>query len=370
MPAKKKSVPKVVEESMIIEKLPGYFLLLCMAAVFFWLFRLLEPFVMVIFMAAVLAIAFYPIFKWLSKLLRGFNRIASFFTCLIVVAVIVAPLVFFVVLLSQEAISTYDVIVEKVNSGVFDKYLQWQEGGFFYELKAQIDPVFDIETLDVKDSIINFAQTTSSVLVTQATSLARGLSEIMLGLVVMMFCLFYFFKDGEKLVERVGILSPLPSIYEIELFKKIKSMVEAVVFGVFLTAIVQGLVGGIGFAIVGVSNPVFWGTAIAIFSLVPVVGTAVIIVPAVIILSILGDYGSALFIFLWGLFAVGAVDNILRPFLIGGKAHTYSLMTFLVVLGGVMTMGLKGVVIGPLVLIILVSLLHIYEAEYKRVLKK
>ncbi|PIR54944.1 hypothetical protein COU74_04370 [Candidatus Peregrinibacteria bacterium CG10_big_fil_rev_8_21_14_0_10_36_19] len=370
MPPKKKALNKEIEASMIIEKLPGYFLLLCMAAVFFWLFRILEPFVMVIFIAAVLAVAFYPIYKGFSKLMKGYNRLASFFTCLVVVAVIVVPLIIFTIMLTQEALSTYDVIVEKVNSGVFDKYLQWQEGAFFYELKRQIDPIVDIGSLDIKDSIINFAQTTSTVLVSQATSLAKGLSEIMLSLVVMFFCLFYFFKDGESLVSRVGVLSPLPSIYESELFGKIKSMVEAVVFGVFLTAVVQGLVGGIGFAIVGVSSPVFWGTTTAIFSLVPVVGTAAVFIPASIILAILGSYGAALFIFLWGVFAVGSVDNLLRPMFIGGKAHTYSLMTFLVVLGGVVTLGLKGVVIGPLVLIILVSLLHIYEAEYKRVLKK
>ena len=98
--------------------------------------------------------------------------------------------------------------------------------------------------------------------------------------------------------------------------------------------------------------------------------TAVIWVPAALILLGLGNWGAALFIFIWGFVAIGSIDNIARPFLIGGKAHTYPLMTFLVVLGGVITMGLKGVIIGPLVLIVLMSFLHIYESEYARLLKK
>lgn len=370
MPPKKKKLSKEAEKSMIIDKLPGYFLLGCMAVAFFWLFRILEPFVMVIFMAAVLAIAFHPLYTWLVKLLRGFEKTAAVVSCFLVTLLIVAPLVFFVILLSQEAISTYDVIAEKVESGVFDKYLQWGEGGYIFDLKERIEPIIDIKTVDIKDSILNVAQTTSTVLVSQATNLAKGLSDIMLGLVVMLFCLFYFFKDGAVLVKKAGDLSPLPWSYETQLFAKIKSMVEAVIFGIFLTAFAQGVVGGIGFAIVGVSNPVFWGAAIAIFSLVPVVGTAMIWVPTVVILAILGNFGGALFLFLWGVFAIGAVDNLLRPILIGGKARTYSLMTFLVVFGGVISMGLKGVVLGPLVLIILMSLLHIYEAEYKPLLKK
>jgi predicted PurR-regulated permease PerM len=355
---------------LIIEKLPGYFLLLCLVGIGMILLYLLKPFLTVIFIGAVLVIAFYPVYRRLNKWFRGFSRIASLVSCLLVILVILVPLSVFVLLLASEAFDTYQVIQNQINSGVFDKYLHWDDGGFFYELKEKIEPVIDLENIDIKKNIIDMAQGLSTFLVSQATNLVKGISMIFVSLIVMLFTMYYFFKDGDKLVKKVGRLSPLPYVYEEELFRKIKTMVRAVIFGVFLTAVIQGLVGGIGFGIAGVSNPVFWGTAIAFFSLVPVVGTAVIWIPASIILAILGDYGSALFIFLWGIFAIGTVDNFLRPYLIGGKAHTYPLMTFLVVLGGVMVMGLKGVIIGPLILVIMMSFLHIYEAEYRKVLKK
>ncbi|MFH1218517.1 MAG: AI-2E family transporter [Candidatus Peregrinibacteria bacterium] len=357
-------------EVLIVEKLPGYFLILCLVAAFYFLVKILNPFLTVIFVGAVLVIAFYPVYRKLLKWFRGWSRLSSFVSCLLVVLVILVPLSLFVLLLATEAFDTYEIIQQKVNSGVFDKYLQWGDGGFFYDLKQQIEPVVNLDSIDLKKNIIGIAQSLSSFLVSQTTNLVRGLSNILLSIVVMLFVMYYFFKDGDKLVEKVGRLSPLPSVYETELFKKIADMVKAIVFGVFLTAVIQGVIGGVGFAIAGISNPVFWGAAMAFFSLLPVVGTALIWIPAALVLLIMGQWGVALFLALWGALVVGTVDNFVRPYLIGGKAHTYPLMTFLVVLGGVMTMGLKGVVIGPIILMVLMSFLHIYEAEYSKVLKK
>ncbi len=354
---------------MIIEKLPGYFLIVCLLMVFAALLYILWPFITVIFVAAVLTVSFYPVYKKLVQWLRGWTRTSSFLTCILVILIIVGPLSAFVLLLTSEAVNTYELVQEKINSGAFDQYFQWEDGGFFYDLKNELEPLVDVEQIDIRENIISFAQNLSTFLVSQTANIIKSISSIAVSLIVMLFCMYYFFKDGDKLVDKVGALSPLPTQYETELFKKIQSMVKAVVFGVFVTAIAQGLVGGIGFAILSVPNPVFWGTAVAFFSLVPVVGTAMIWVPAAIIFAALGQYGSAIFMLLWGLLAIGSVDNILRPYLIGGKAHTYPLMTFLVVLGGVIVLGLKGVVIGPLILIILMSFVHIYEAEYRRVLK-
>ena len=355
---------------LILEKLPGYFLLTCLIIMFVFFLYILQPFITVIFVGAVLVIAFHPFYKKLNDAFNGWSRIASLVACLLVILIILVPISLFILLLTGEAFDTYELIQAKIESGFFDRFLQWGDGGYLYDLKQKLEPVLDFDSFDIKQSIIDMAQGLSSFLVSQTAALVKGISNVAIGIIVMLFSMYYFFKDGDKLVDKIGKLSPLPKVYEKELFKKIASMVKAVIFGVFLTAIVQGLVGGVGFAIAGIKNPVFWGTAIAFFSLLPVFGTAIIWVPTVLILALMGDYGSALFLGLWGVFAIGTVDNFLRPFFIGGKAHTYPLMTFLVVLGGVMTMGLKGVLIGPLILIIFMSFLHIYESEYSKVLKK
>lgn len=360
--------------ALILDKLPGYFLISCLLLTLSFLLYILWPFLTPIFVAAVLTIAFHSYYKSVLKLFRGRSWLASLVSCLIVALVIVVPVTLFVLLVSSEALDAYATIRIKVESGFFDHYLQWENGGFFYDwfsvFKEKISPVFDVEKLNLKQDIINIAQALSSYLGDFAIVFAEKFSSFLFGVFIMFFSLYYFFKDGNSLVDKLGAVIPFPLVYENELFSKLGSMVKAVVFGVFFTALLQGLVGGIGFAIVGISSPVFWGAAMAFLSLIPVVGTAIIWVPAVIFLLIFGSYGSALFLFLWGVFLVGSVDNIARTYLIGGKAQTYPLITFFVILGGVLMMGLKGVIIGPLVLMGFMSLLHIYQSEYAKVLKK
>ena len=354
---------------MVLDKLPAYFLILCLTLFFVFLFQILAPFITVIFVAAVLSIAFYPLYNRIRSLLRGWERSASFITCLIVILITVVPLTIFTILMAGEAVETYEVIQQKVDSGVFDKYLQWQNGGIFYDLNERVKSVVDLEKIDIKKTVVDMAQSLSTFLVSQTATFVKSISNLLLNFFIMLFSMYYFFKDGKRLTEKIKSMSPLPSLYEPQLFDKITAMSKAIMLGVFLTASLQGLAGGIGFAIAGISNPVFWGTAMAFFSLVPLFGTAVIWVPAAAVLAILGSYWAALFVLIWGVVVIGTVDNVARPYLIGGKAHTYPLLTFFVILGGIWTMGIKGVIIGPLVLMILMSFLHIYEAEYSKVLK-
>ena len=357
------------QRSIIIEKLPGYFLLFCLifSAVLF--FQTLEPFLTVIFIAVVLSVAFYPLYKWVLKLFRGWEGSASIVTCLVVILLTVVPLTIFVVLMAGEAVSTYHLVQVKINSGLFDKYLQWQHGGLFFDLNEKIKTVVDLQKIDLKKTVLDMAQSLSTYLVAQVATLISSISNFFVNVFILLFSMYYFFKDGKRIVEKIKAASPLPSLYEADLFERIAVMSKAILLGVFLTAILQGAVGGIGFMIAGISNPIFWGTAMAFFSLVPLFGTAIIWVPAGIILVIMGQYGAAIFIFLWGAFVIGLVDNFARPYLIGGKANTYPLLTFFVIMGGIWTMGLQGVIIGPLILMFLMSFFQIYEAEYGKVLK-
>jgi predicted PurR-regulated permease PerM len=366
----KSSVKLSPHQAMVLEKLPGYFLIVCLLASTYLLLTILAPFVTVIFSAAVLSTAFYPVYKKIRNVMKGWERLAALATCLLVVLITVVPITVLTVMLTGEGVETYEMVESQIESGAWDKYLSFEEGSFIDDAKIKLEGIVDIDELDIKGDILKVAQDLSSFLVAQTASVVTSVSSLLLNFFLMIFAMFYFFKDGEKIVLRIGEISPLPTVHENALFNQLGSMVKAIMLGVFLTAIAQGLVGGIGFAIAGISSPVFWGAAMAFFSLVPMIGTAVIWVPAAIILAVMGNYGFAIFIALWGIFAIGSIDNILRPILIGGKAHTYPLLTFFVILGGVFTMGFKGIIIGPLVLMALMSFLHIYETEYNKVLKK
>jgi predicted PurR-regulated permease PerM len=273
-------------------------------------------------------------------------------------------------MLAKEAIDMYQTISVKIASGSLDFLFKWESGGWLFDIKQKLLPFVNIDALEIKKMILNTAQGVSTFLVEQSATFVKNLGSLAISFVVMLFSMYYLFKDGDELVNKLTILSPLPSKYESQIVDRIKETVKAIAVGVFFTAIIQGIVAGIGYTVAGVSNPVFWGAATAFFSLIPLVGTAAIWVPAAIIIFILGNYAGGIFLFLWGVFLVGTVDNLVRPFLIGGRSHTYPLMTFFVVLGGIAAFGLKGLIFGPLILVLLLTLLHVYELEYKNVLDK
>lgn len=356
------------ERSMIVTRLPGYFLIFSIIGTLYLLYIVIEPFFTTLMIAGVLTILFYGVYKRILKLFRGSARTASVATCMIVLFIIVVPLALFIFLLAKEGIDMYGTISAKVSSGAFDFLFKWKEGGWFYDLKIKLAPVIDFDKLDIKSLVVDTARNVSTFLVAQSAEIAKNIGSILLSSIIMLFSMFYLFKDGNKFIEKLTILSPLPKKYEVEIIRRVRETVKAIAFGVFLTAIIQGMVAGIGYTIVGVPSPIFWATATAFFSLIPLVGTATIWVPIALITILTGNYVGGVFLGLWGVFVVGTIDNLVAPMLIGSRAKTYPLLTFFVVIGGIWVFGLQGLVFGPMVLILLLTLLHIYELEYKKVL--
>ena len=366
-----KSSPEMEKErSMIVNRLPGYFLIASILGIMYLFYTLIEPFFTTLLVAAVLTVLFYGIYRRLLKYLHGFSRLSSALMCFFIVCIIVVPLAGFVILLAREGIDMYETISEKIASGSLDFLFKWEQGGWFYDVKEQIKPVIDLDAVNLKEMVVGAAQNVSSFLVSQSALILKNLGAILIQFMIMLLSMFYLFKDGDMIIEKLTILSPMPKKYEDRIIARMDETIKAIAFGVFLTAIIQGTIAGIGYAIAGVSNPVFWGAATGLFSLIPMVGTAAIWFPAALITGLSGNIPGGVFLGLWGLFLVGTVDNLVRPYLIGGKSHMYPLLTFFVVLGGILTFGLKGLIFGPLILVLLMTLLHVYELEYKNVLEK
>lgn len=358
------------EGSMMVGRLPGYFLIASIIGVFYLFYLVVAPFFPTLLLASVLTILFYGMYKKIHAKFGKFKKLASFVSCLIVFLIIVIPVTLFIILLAQEAAGAYQTISTKFASGAFDKFFVWDESNWFFTMQQRFIPFFDVEELNIKGKILNAAESISVDLAAQAAILVKNIGSVLFHAVIMIFSMFYLFLDGEKFIQKFTILSPLPRKYEKQIFGRIDDTVKAIASGVFLVAIIQGLLAGIGYTIAGISNPVFWGAATAFFSLIPLVGTAAIWVPAAIILFIFGDYASAIFLGIWGVLLVATIDNFIAPYLIGGRAKTYPLLTFFVVIGGLWTFGAQGLIFGPIILVLLLTLLHVYELEYKTVLDK
>jgi predicted PurR-regulated permease PerM len=357
---------------IMIRNFPGYFLIACLIIFFVLLFRLFSPFLTALILAAILATAFHPLYVRILKAFRNHSRLASLTTCFLIMVVIIVPLIIFILFLGKQAYDTYNFIHQRIQEGVLDPYIKWQKGGMIYDslgvLRDQLGSAFDFDSLNIKQGIMDAAGTVTSWIAAQSTAIIKGFGGLLLSFFILIFSLYYFFKDADVIVKKLMVISPLPLEYEKKLFSKFKEISLATLYGIFLTSVVQGIIGGIGFAIVGIPNSLFWGTAIAVFSLIPVVGTSIVWLPASVILMSTGNLAGGIFLFCWGLLIVSTVDNFLRAFLIGTRTKTNQLLTFLSVFGGIGMFGLVGVIFGPLILTLFFTFLHIYEMEYDRLL--
>jgi predicted PurR-regulated permease PerM len=196
-----------------------------------------------------------------------------------------------------------------------------------------------------------------------------GLAGMLLGFALMLLSMFFFYVEGEAIVTELSVLSPLPKKYDREFAHRFKDVIEATFRGQLFTALAQGAATGVGLAIAGVPGAAFWGAVAAILSLIPMVGAAAIWVPAAIYLAAsasMGDRGwfGAIFLVLWGVFVVSLVDNLVRPWAMKGKSQLPAIPLLFAVLGGMQAFGFVGLVIGPLVFSLLMSIVDIYRTSF------
>lgn len=371
--------PRFSEKNLVLHDYARYFFLLAIVGVLSLFFWVISPFFNVLVYASLITVVFFPMNRWFRKKVKAHKGIAAFLNTLLVVLVVLTPLALFTIALAQQAIDAYNLLETKlvqldveqfILSGkledlplVGDAWNGWVE-------RYGVERFFGNAQFDLVTIIQDLSERISAFLVSQSATILRSVGDTIVSLFILLLTTFFFFRDGEALLEFFKTLSPLPTKYEDEIQRKLKDTTYAIVLGNFGTAVLQGFVGAIGFAIAGVGNVLFWGALMAFASLIPYVGAAFIWFPAAAAFFLQGQWGWGIFMLIWGAGGVSMVDNFARPYLIGTRTKIYALTTFLVVLGGIFMFGLKGIVFGPLILGLTVTIIHIYQLEYKAVLKR
>jgi predicted PurR-regulated permease PerM len=211
---------------------------------------------------------------------------------------------------------------------------------------------------EVQSWAVEGARNLLQVLSMKGGALLLGAASTVLSFTVMLFVLFFCVRDGAGMARAVMEFVPLAEGYKARLGERLSAVTRAVVFGTALTAVAQGLLLGIGFSIAGLPAPVVFGVTGAVLSVVPIGGTAIVWVPAVVWLFLQGEIGYCIFLAAWGLLLVSAVDNFLKPLLISGQARVPTLAVFIGVLGGLAAFGLIGMFLGPIVIAVSLTLLE------------
>lgn len=317
-------------------------------------FRVVAVFIDYVFVALFLAYLTYPAYPWLAKHLRN-RQVAALVLLLLITVAVVVPLGFVVAELAKEM----QGISQTVGEGGFQNVtLQLREDVNELLGRGEVDPENDFVFDHIESSIESFVGRVVG-------SLFAALAEGIIGVFVLLYVMYYSYVDGPKLLRFTHDILPMQEAHRDLLFHEVALVVKAVMYGQVLTAFIQALIGGVGFWVFKIPNVVFWSMMMFLLALLPVVGPPLVWVPAVLyLLLVQGDTFAAIGLAVYSAILVSTVDNIVRPKLIGSRARVHPVVVLLGVLGGIAVFGFSGLILGPLVLSIFVTILNVYRKEF------
>jgi predicted PurR-regulated permease PerM len=309
---------------------------------------------------AILAYLTYPIYKFISKKI-GSKQLAAGIIVFILVILTTIPPYFIAQSLTKEGYSLFITAKQKLATGE----LQIQDCAAnpqpFCEVMNKFitlikNPQFKYY---VEDAISKIA----SYVVNKTTDLIANIPGLIIDFVVMFFMIYYFLIDGTTFIDKIRRSIPLKSHHIDHIINQFDNFTYATIYGNFITAIVQGTIGGLIFWILGISTPLLAGLAMAFFAFLPFIGTPIVWIPAVISLFIMGETGKAVILLLLGIFVISTIDNIIKPEIIGKRTNLHPAAVLIGIIGGMFTMGIIGILVGPLVISLLVSFVEVYYKE-------
>ncbi len=339
------------------QKSEFYFLLTLLIGIFILAFFIFRPFLYALILAIVFATVFAPFHKKALTITRERRGLAALLTTISVLIVVIVPLTFLGIQIFQEATELYSSLVE--NGGTTD--LSRGIGNAMQSI-TRFSPVPIEFSLDVNQ----YLKQGLSWLLQHLGPLFANIAKAIVGIFIFLVALYYLFKDGHKLKRVIIALSPLQDIHDETIFNKLTLAINSVVKGNLLVGLVQGMLTAVGFAIFGVPNAVLWGSIAVIAALIPGIGTALIILPAILYLYLSGETLFAAGLLFWGITAVGLVDNFLGPKLVERGIQLHPFLILLSVLGGIGFFGPLGFLLGPLILSLLFAFLEIYFTINKK----
>jgi predicted PurR-regulated permease PerM len=345
-----------------------YFFVGLFALTAYLCFLLVNPLLESILASFVLAYTFYPVYQWLLRRIKspiGSSLIISF----ILILLLLIPTFFIADNIITDARVGYLVIKQKLATGnIFGVACPEGSTNLACKITGPLKTILADPQVNVylQESISKGA----TYVLTKLSDFLLSLPQVILQLSVTFFLTFYLFIDGEAMIAHGRRLIPLSPKHQSHIMQKLKDVTFAVVYGSLIVAVIQGALGGIGFWIFGVGSPLVWGIVMALFALLPVVGTAAIWLPAAIYLLVVGaSEGNTIMVWngigllLWGALLVSTIDNLIKPKIIGDRAGIHPGLILIGALGGLAVFGFIGFVIGPLLLGLLKTLIEIYEKE-------
>ncbi|MFO0773749.1 MAG: AI-2E family transporter [Nitrospiraceae bacterium] len=341
---------------------------LIFAVLLYELLRVVSPFVGPLVWAIILATATYPAYRRLRRCCGGQTTLAAVLMTVIVLCAVVLPAMYFVLVAGQQAMELYE------------QESTWLKNGNLHKLGEFLSGLPGIGTLSqemaghlivehggkLESSLMTGGKMVSSFVMAQGADLAANAFFVVTDFVVMLFTLFFMFRDGKDWYGKLYKAIPMEADHKEKLFTRLNTTIKAVVRGTLFTAIAQGIVAGLGFWVLDVPFALFLGVLSGVLSFLPIGGTALVWGPVALFLLISGEVVKALILVGIGAGLVGFMDNLLQPVLVGSEAGLPVLPLFFASLGGMAAYGFLGLFLGPILLAVVMETFRIYQEEYQQ----
>lgn len=336
-------------------------LLTVVTVAFLWI---IQTFAYPIFWAAIIAGMFYPIYQFFNRKLKVPN-LGTAITMMIVLAIIVVPLILIGTLVVSQSIDMYNSLSQ--NSGTIktgiDTAVEWIRNN---PLTAQLN----IDQTAITQKFTELAQNLTSFLLNSAKDFTQNSVVFLIMLFITFYSLFFFIRDGEKLLKKLMHLCPLGDEQEKMLYNKFTSTTRATIKGSLIIGLIQGTLGGLMFWVAGINGAIIWGLLMVLLASVPGIGPYFVWLPAAIVMIIMGHTWTGIGMILFGALVIGTIDNILRPMLVGKDSQMHPLLVLLSTLGGIAVFGISGFIIGPIIASLMLAFWEMYESHYRKELEK
>jgi predicted PurR-regulated permease PerM len=323
---------------------------------------MIRGYLMTLLLAGVLAALSQPLFRRILSVTGDRRTLASILTLLVILLMVIIPLAIVLSIVVVQAVQVGQAVGPWIQRTVSQpaELLAGLESLPFYEYLAQYQD-------DVVTGIGNLVSSLSSLLVNSASQLTSSTVQAVFLFFIFLYAAFFFMKDGEKLIDLILYYLPLEDEPERKLLDHFTSVSRATLKGTLLIGLIQGVLAGLGFWVAGINSVMFWGLVMTVLSIIPLIGSSLVWIPAVAILAVSGRIGAAVGLGLYCAILVGSIDNILRPILVGKDTKMHELFILLSTLGGIGLFGIWGVLIGPVIAALFVSIWDLYGktfAEY------
>jgi predicted PurR-regulated permease PerM len=328
-------------------------------------FRIVKPFLGPLLWALFIAFLLYPLHLRLTTRFKRRPQTSALLLTTLTLLIVLGPLT----ALSAAFAAQVGDLLQYAQTTVADQtranVFNLTDAPLVRDLIGWLDRMFGVNLAQVRGWAMEASRSVLQSLASLGGKVFLGAVGTVVGFVLMVFMLFFFIRDGEEMVATARELIPMSQAYKAKLFNHLAGVTRAMVYGTGLTALLQGILVGVAFLIVGLPSPVVFGVLAALAALLPIGGTALVWAPAAIVLAVQGRWGAAVFVAIWGALLVSLVDNVVRPMLVAGRAAVGTLTVFIGVLGGIAAFGAIGLFLGPVVLALIIALVR-FMLEIRR----